>query len=499
MTKTTPARLVLLLFLLLALSKVQGQNLNLGECNKEENKNVIFGAECGYIRLPENHQNANSKQLDIYMMRLPAIRSSDKPPIFFIAGGPGQASTALAPIMRHRFSKLLIERDFIFVDQRGTGKSSALECDSNELEYINLSFEEVQTISIAQQEKCLAKYTVDLTRFSTPYAVNDLDEVRQALNYDKIFLWGGSYGTRVALEYLRTRPQVLAGAILDGVAPINLQLPANSENDASRSLERIFATCERRTACQQALPDLKQRWLTLLASLMQQAQTVELKHPRTEALESVYIDDATLSAWVRLALYSREAIPILPYAIDQATEGDYSKLFSLVAISFDSFPELSEGLFSTVVCAEDYQYGARKGNNVSQAGDTLIRLPMARQMDKLCKIYPKGDVPSDYFKGFRTAVPTLFLSGEFDPVTPPKWAESIERQFENQQHIIVSGGHHIVSGLGCIPGLISDFVQNPSRIDELETDCVNFIKPIRFFIDGAGPHLTQAIDEGAAE
>jgi len=477
--------------LMVAASKGFSQADTLPACSKEDSKNTIYGAECGNLTLLENPDDKLSKTIDIYVMRLPAIRQSGKAPIFFIAGGPGQASSHLAARFRHQFSDILIEHDFIFVDQRGTGKSNPLECDADFLDYIHLSTLEIEQLTIERMKNCISQFDADLRRYVTPYAVKDLEAVRRQLGYEEIFAWGGSYGSRVVIEYLRSFPQSLAGAILDGVAPVAMQLPRYSERDASIALAHIFASCSDDNSCQRAFPQLKSRWLAHLKHLKKSPKTLWLQHPRTEKPVKVYVDHFVLSSWVRLMLYSREIAPILPLAIHRATANDYSKLFSVVALAFDSISSnISEGMQSAILCTEDrmFREQARASN---ESYEKLIFIPPTTAMTKICTFYPDGDLSENYFQPIKSTVPTLMLSGKFDPVTPPVWAEYMVTQLTHQQHIEVPGGHHIVSSLGCAPKVIFDFITSPKTIASLDSGCMEDIKPVSFFVDNSGPGLNM--------
>ncbi len=487
------------LALALVANASDAQPAEFAPCSKQDLRNTIYGAECGNISLAENPLDAASRMIDVYLMRLPSIRATAKAPIFFIAGGPGQAASDLAFQFQHQFADLLVEHDFVFVDQRGTGKSNPLECDFNFLDYADRAPSAVEKINIEEQRQCLQGYSADLRFYTTPYAVKDLETVRRYLGYAQIYIWGGSYGSRVAIEYLRSYPQSLAGAILDGVAPVTMQIPRYAGRDASAALGKIFATCAGDDQCKLAFPNLKLRWLSLLREVKEKPQRIALKHPRTEQAITVYIDHLTLSSWVRLILYSRDLIPILPLAIQRAVESDYAKLFSMVALAFDNISQgISEGMQATVLCAEDRQLRLREAKPAA-IFEQLVFTPPDDYMDETCALYPNGDLAPDYFKAISSTVPTLLLSGEFDPVTPPIWAESMVTQLSSHQHIVVPGGHHIVSSLGCVTDLIFAFVQTPQQVGSLDTECVNQIKPMHFFVDNAGPSLVSRGDVSEGE
>lgn len=461
------------------------------ECLDERTQNPIYGADCQFISLKEDPGNSNSRTIDVYLTRIPAIQDDQKPPVFFIAGGPGQASSELVAMFRHQFSHLLVDHDFVFVDQRGTGKSNPLDCDVDLLEHADKTLNALEELALEKQRECLKTYDGDLTRYTTPYAVQDLEAVRKHLGYDKVFLWGGSYGTRVIIEYLRSFPSAIAGAILDGVAPVSIQLPAFVERDGSRALDRLFEVCHSDAACEKAFPNLSAHWLTLLDTLQSKPSIVTLTHPRTQKSHRIYIDDQIVSAWTRIILYSREITPILPLALYRATQNDYSQLFSIYALGLDNLSEgISEGLQTAILCAEDRQFSLLNTQNKPDSYARLLHLPTPKSFDRICEMFPKSILDANYFETIRSDVPTLLLSGKLDPVTPALWADKLSPQLSNSRHIIVEGGHHIVSRLGCMPRIIAKFIKAPNTLNTIEIECVDQIKTPHFFIDSAGPALS---------
>ncbi len=468
-------------------------------CDLGDNQRPVYGAECRFISVNENPANPASRKIDIFVTRIKSIQKTDKSPIFFISGGPGQASSDLLSLTRYYFSSLLVDHDFVFVDQRGTGKSAPLNCDTDILKYADVPLAQAEELAFQDHKTCVAGFDADLIRYTTPYAVQDLERVREALGYKKIFLWGVSYGTRVILEYLRSAPNAIEGTVLDGVAPTAIQLPNFIERDGSAALANIFELCRNDNPCQQAFPELEKHWLALLTELSQKPRSVDLKHPRTQKTHSVLIDENILSSWVRTILYNREVSPILPLALHRATQKDFSLLFSILGLNLDQMSEgISEGMHSAVLCAEDFHY-AKLHPTTKSDHKRLLRLDSSSLFARTCSLYPASTLPPEYFTPVASNAPTLLLSGKLDPVTPPKWAEHVNKQLSNARHIEVEGGHHMVSRLGCIPKLIAQFVKLPSSLKTIDVECIDSIQPSHFFIDSAGPALHSSIKTEKSE
>src|SRR5262249_39117674 len=148
---------------------------------------------------------------------LPAkLRAREPDPIVVMAGGPGQGAIALAAQVMPLFTRLNDARDVVFIDQRGTGDSNPLDCQDDARQLQSL-FEDALPERLVS--KCLAQLDADPRQYVTSVAMEDLDEVLGKLGYAKVNLWGGSYGTRAALEYLRRHGDHVRTITLDGVAP----------------------------------------------------------------------------------------------------------------------------------------------------------------------------------------------------------------------------------------------------------------------------------------
>jgi len=465
-----------------------------GECTGaqgDKSSKHVASAQCAILTIAENPKAPNERQLNIHVLRIPAISETPESPIFFIAGGPGQAAEDIAPTIRQQLRTINQTRDLVFVDQRGTGKSAPLKCEFDEPQLAQLPHHQRVEHFVNALEKCVKGYEADLRFYTTNYAVDDLEYVRQALNYPKINLWGGSYGTRVALRYIRRYPDAIRSAVIDGVAPLELSMPYHIDNDASMAAEKLFAQCDA-SACQKAFGSLKQQWLKLLnqtENTPEKARVQTFSHPRSEQAEIVYIDTFTLSQWLRFALYSRQLMPLLPLAIHEAANGDLKLLYSLAAIGADKAEDnISMGMHFSVICNEDRGY-AKQHKLTPESADLVLRVGSEIQYQSACQHFPNSVFDKSYFEPIVSDVPVLILSGQFDPVTPERWGEYVHNNFANSQHITVSGGHHIATGLGCIPDILSQFYQS-TQMKNIDISCIEKIKPAPFFIDGAGPNLS---------
>ena len=217
---------------------------------------LVAESRCGVLEVWEDRQAQSGRRIALKVMVLPAINPTALPdPIFFLSGGPGSAASEVGPAQFRSLGKVRKDRDVVFVDQRGTGSSHPLDCvmDSSIFEE-EVTQRHITDVQAQRMRECMEEFDADLTLYTTPIAMDDLDEVREALGYDRINLIGGSYGTRAALVYMRRHPESVRAAVLDGVVPFEMQLPRYMGRDAERALELMLTDCERDDACRAAFP-----------------------------------------------------------------------------------------------------------------------------------------------------------------------------------------------------------------------------------------------------
>lgn len=440
---------------------------------------AVRAQQCGVIPVRENPADSNSRMIDLHVLRLPAVTlRATADPLMIISGGPGQSALKLAKDFPWLFADVRKQRDLIFIDQRGTGKSSPLECELGETPDNNLSSEQQHQHFLDQLQKCAENHAAVAPYYVTPFAVEDMEVVRQALGYEKMNLWGVSYGTRVALSYLRAYPQHVRSVILDGVAPAGMELSSSWEVDNQRTLSLIAEQCTANEACQQRYGDVQNHYQTLLERLADSPLSVTVNHPRTAQSTSLQIDNVKLEGLVRMSMYSRDIARLLPFFIHEAVEQRYQPIAAaLLVMNEQDFTGISYGMHYTVLCNEDY-----KAPTVEQEVHSSIRF-----MGQACAFWPKAELPESYYQPVVSDVPVLLLSGERDPVTPPRWGEKVKENLSQGLHVVVPGGHHFVSGEGCIRQLMTLFIQAGS-VTGLDTSCVNNIAPFQ-------PYLSVAADE----
>jgi pimeloyl-ACP methyl ester carboxylesterase len=440
-------------------------------------------AYCGRLEVFENPQAGSGRRIPLNIVVLPSLSGESADPLFFLAGGPGQAAAQLATQVREIFRRVLRDRDVVLVDQRGTGKSNPLNCrsEANTLHAAMESDEE----SVARLKACLAGYDADVRYYTTTIAMDDLDAVRAHLGYERINLYGGSYGTRAALVYVRRHGERVRSMILDGVAPTDMRLPLFAARDAQRALDKLLADCDAAASCRAAQPGLARRVRTLLARLEANPPRVRLMHPRTGIFEEVVMRARIVATIIFGALYNPLTASLVPALVARAEENDFQGLVALGFANDGTDENMSVGMQLSVICSEDAPRVTAADLRREGAGTVFGGYLLSGQVEA-CEMWPKGHVDPSYYEPVVSDVPALVLSGDVDPVTPPQWGEAVTQHLKNARHIVVPATGHGVIATACGQQLVQQFIERAGAAD-LDTSCVSTVRRPPFFLTPAGP------------
>lgn len=451
-------------------------------------------ALCGRVEVFENRVAKSGRTISLKVVVWPALGNDPRPdPVFFLAGGPGQGAAKLARQVRELFRPIQAERDIVLVDQRGTGDSGALECrnDDDRLASIN----EPDEVGLARLKACLEGYDADPRLYTTPIAMDDLDDVRAFLGYERINIYGGSYGTRAGLVYLRQHGDRVRSIVLDGVAPPDMRLPLYVPRDGQRAIDRLLEDCAADAGCAAKYPNLAARVRQLFARLQAAPPTLRLVHPRTGVAESVKVDVGLVANLVFGALYSPLTSSMVPELLARAEQDDFQGMLALAMVGEGTADNMSVGMQLSVICAEDVPRIAPGETERASEGSLFgQRLLMAHV--KACDFWPRGEVPAGYYEPVVSDAPALVLSGDVDPITPPSWGALVSGKLSRATHLTAPFTGHGVASTGCGQRLIRRFVEQGSA-DGLDTSCLAALKRPPFFLSPAGGDPGTATDGGA--
>jgi pimeloyl-ACP methyl ester carboxylesterase len=400
----------------------------------------------------------------------------------FITGGPGQAATESYVSIRFAFRRINEDRDVVLVDQRGTGGSSPLRCPSDETPDVSLLDDEEVGPWVA---RCLESLDGDPRFYTTSLAVEDLDAVREALGYGRVDLYGVSYGTRVALTYLRRFPDRVRAVVLDGVVPPEEVLGVDVARDAQRALDLLVERCAADEACSERFPNLGGALDDVVARLGEPVP-VTLRHPRTGDEERLELDRSKAAYAIRLLSYSQETASLVPLLLEGAARGDLAPLAAQFLMTTGQVGEtMSDAMGLSVVCTEDYPLLERDVAD-ARSRDTYLGALQTESLELVCPSWPRGEVPPDFREPVRSEAPVLLLSGEADPVTPPENAAAVAKYLPNSLSVVAPGQGHVVIHRGCIPELAERLLETGS-VAGPDAGCVSAIEPQAFFVSFNGP------------
>jgi pimeloyl-ACP methyl ester carboxylesterase len=448
-------------------------------------------ALCGGLDVDENRAIPGGRRITLNIVVLPALGQDVRAdPLFFLAGGPGQGAAQLAPQVQYLFRTVLRTRDIVLVDQRGTGRSHPLNCPSTNESLRDLA--ESEEASLAQVRRCLhtLAQSSDLRQYTTTIAMDDLDDVRAYLGYEQINLYGGSYGTRAALVYTRRHGARVRAMVLDGVAPTDMRLPLFTSRDAQRALDRLLQDCEEDAPCRAAFPGLGPRVRTLLARLDAEPARLRLAHPRTGVVEDVEVRGRLVARILFSALYSPVTASLLPTLLERAEHDDFEGLLALAFSGETTVDNMSLGMQLSVLCSEDAGRFT-PGDLTREAAGSLFGTGLMIGQVVACGIWPRGVVDPAYYEPLVSDVPTLVLSGDLDPVTPPVWGQTVAARLTRSRHLVAAGTGHGVVATACGARLVSAFLEQGAA-ETLDAKCLETMRRPGFFLTPSGPEPASA-------
>ena len=441
---------------------------------------VTLAANCASLQVPEDRSNPDARRIELAIAWVPSTSRSPAPePVLFLAGGPGQSALEAFPMVAPAFRETLRQRHVILVDQRGTGGSHALECPGA-IDPDDASTLDASDPGVARRiaERCLVEVraSADPRFYTTSEYVADLEVVRAALAVERVDLVGVSYGTRVALEYLRRHAARVRAIVLDSTVPPPLILGAEHARNLDAAIDAQFRRCEADAACRERFGSPRERLASVLERLRAQPVKVAYADPLTDEPREDELTADALAGVVRLHAYAPQLFAMLPMLLEAAANGRYETLMAQARMVEQLVGEqISVPLQLAVSCAEDAPW------LVSDPADrdTLLGSGFVDFLRAQCEVWPRGRVPVDFHAPVVADRPVLLLSGEFDPVTPPRYGEDVARRLPDARHLVLRGQGHSVLGIGCTPRLMAQFFErpDPARLDARCLDALGYVPP----------------------
>lgn len=444
--------------------------------------------QCGYLTVEENRGAPNSRLIRLAVAIFHPPGGATQPdPVLYLSGGPGVSALKM---IRYQFDVLSeavfsTGRDLILFDQRGIGLSQpTLDCpefDQLTLDLLDrkvnedlLSEAQITRLILEAFQACRERLSqnADLKAYNTAANAADIQDLRSALGYQQINLWGGSYGTRLAQEVMRDNPQGLRSVVLDAVYPpdvdLYLQAPANFE----RALNRMFDACQGNQVCNQAFPDLERVLFETVDRLNAEPVVGEVINPFTGERYQNWMNGNTLLAMIFQLLYDSKIRYLIPQYIYAAHQGDYSA-FELVRGSMVALMESSSrGMTFSVLCQDELAFSSYTANQAEMANYHRLAGMYTNSIlgglaFQICQVWDVGQADPSANQPVYSQVPTLVMNGEFDPVTPPAWGQHAAETLGNAFVYVYPGvGHGAGALAGCPRQMMAAFLMQPTTPPE---------------------------------
>jgi pimeloyl-ACP methyl ester carboxylesterase len=458
---------------------------------------IGYRAECGTLTIPEDYANPASHLIELPVLVIRSRSTTPKPdPVVYLAGGPGGSTIANAvSLFRQWFTPFAATRDVIFFDQRGTGYAApALYCTEitdyirgKLVKYLTPAEETQASIDLVQTCHQRLASSVDTSAYTSAASAQDVQALRQALGYAEWNLIGVSYGARLALTTLRDAPDGIRSVILDSVYAPQFNLYTELLPNSERALSELFAACEADTACNKAYPRLATVFWDLYERL--NARPVEVNVNAQWGSFTLTLTGDRLYDWVFNWLYGRDDIEFVPQRLYALYEGDYNDA-TLLRSGIEQEIEsayIATGVYYAVQCSEEIRFTTPAEIGALPAAYPRLTSYIdrnaafnARHFD-LCSTWHTRTLDPRENEPVRSPIPALLLGGQFDPITPPHWAEATAALLENSYVYTVPGvGHGVLRSSECSLEMSLVFLDDP--LQEPDTGCIANAPALQFKI-----------------
>ena len=442
----------------------------------------IAGAElrCGTVTVPQDRAPHDNRlrpvDLPVIMYSSPTARGT---PLLLLAGGPGESAidaTQNVLVETPLGQMLLRERPVIAFDRRGihsnNGRSSP---DLGALVLIGSARRSdivpVLRDSIAAAATYLRKQGVEARHFTTLAALDDIADVVHALGFERVILFGASYGTRDALQFMRRHPAMVESAILDGVAPPMATTLLDSATVATAALEvfsRVVADCGRDNACSTeyaGLPAVVTRFNPDSAKRIRRTANL----PDSGGWRTLQVNTSAVMSVLGLASTSESIRAELPAVLFDFASGDTlrSELAGRVLVAAAADPSLSASRSATPLIRYAVLCGDRPQGEPF-AGDR-----------RLCDAFRVPFSGSDAISPVTSDIPTLLIASGYDAQTPRQLAGDAARTLSNAQRVDFPMVGHVAFArpvaMACVAVVVESFLMQPGRAPA--TGCIANVVP----------------------
>lgn len=457
--------------------------------------------ECGMLSVPEDRENPQQRTLQLAVAIFhPKGGASQPDPVIYLVGGPGASVfKMLASSFEVVFSPMLeAGRDLVLFDQRGVGYSvPALDCPEATqlgLELLDwkmdgqlLTNSEMDALFDQAFRSCYDQlsFIADLGMYNTLSSAADVNDLRIALDYEKVNLWGSSYGTRLALEVMRVYPEGIRSVILDAVYPPEADMYLDTPSSLDRSLTMLADACAADPACDSAYPDLRTVFFQAVADLESEPVSLTVTDPETYQVRSMLFDGDTLFGLVFTLLYEAQALPFLPWLIYNAYSGELDILGRIYGQVLAMSEVSSRGMTFSVQCHEEISFSTQEDfeavlQEYPDLAPYLEESIVGGWGYEVCDFWDAGHAKSQENEPVSSDLPALILQGDFDPITPPDWSRNASETLTNSHYFLFPNSSHGSLNSECAWGMAVAFLQDPGLSPDAA--CIIELEPLTFYV-----------------
>lgn len=404
----------------------------------------------GYLLVPENRNDASPDtiQLPVYIFKSRS-KNPKKDPIIYTVGGPG--SSTMRSSMYMKSYKYLDDRDLILFEQRGTQYARPhLSCPEwaqaiYESQLPNIAEKEAESLLEQAAKDCrerLIQEGIDLSAYHTRESAADIEDLRKVLKIEQYNFLSLSYSTKIAQVLLREYPESIRSVVMDSPLPLESNYDELSVGNLMKALDKILSDCGKDPACNEAFPELKERFYQYLRDKTERPLEVKIKHPKSGKKETILLQGKDLVAVFSLA-YTQD-VPNIPFEIHQLLKGNLGSVKAQLSSLFKG-PASGNGIGMrlSVWCAEEYPFVSQERVEIEKTKyPEVLGLSPEVFSKEVCDIWKVERVPEIENQAVKSDIPVLFLSGEYDEATPPAFAAMMCPNFPNSHHLIFKGWKH---------------------------------------------------------
>jgi pimeloyl-ACP methyl ester carboxylesterase len=451
--------------------------------------------ECGFLYVKEDRADPNSPTISLHVAIFKSFADQPEPdPVIYLAGGGGHDHLDSYELyLTNGGQEILQNRDYIMYNQRGARYNTPyLDCEglTRQTEILageNLprtEFDERYREALLHCYEILKSGDYDLSAYNSTTNAADVNDLRLALGYEQVNLYGTSYGTRVALNVMRDFPEGIRSVIIDSVYPPQISYLSSYAINTQRVFKTLFEDCAASSQCNSRYPELEKIFYQTVESLDENPVELQVRRVRSGAAtsESLWVDGVTFMDAIYLMFYIPSVLPTIPSMVQQANEGDLTNVQWAIEANLNH-DSIAEGVHFSFQCREEIAFDTAEEATANAASLEPVfakaYTDYAMWSFTLCDSWDTGGADPIENQAVISDIPTLIFAGRYDPITPPGWGwlagETLSNSFFYE---FPNVGHGVMRADRCAQSIGQQFIADPSR--EPDASCMQTLSQPAF-------------------